>query len=105
MKKPKAPRLVTVAIFTTITIIFWVFFSLYGIFTSKAPVEVDPKLLEPLDPSLDINALTQLEGRVFFEEGYFASPTLIIQPVVTPPPEQPPSETVATESAEELLSE
>jgi len=79
MKKPKAPRLVTVAIVTTITIIFWVFFSLYTVFTSKPPATIDPKLLLPLDPNLDTNALRQLEERVFFEEGSYTSPSLIKQ--------------------------
>lgn len=69
MKKPKAPRLVTVAIFTTITIIFWVFFSLYSVLTSKPEVNVDPKLLEPINPTFDTKALNALDGRIFIEEG------------------------------------
>lgn len=81
MKKPKAPRTVTVAIFTTITIIFWVFFSLYNVLTSKPAVDVDPKLLEPINPSLDTNSLDELPNRNFVEEGE-ALP--ILQPTEAP---------------------
>ena len=68
MKEPKAPRLVTIAIFTTITIIFWVFFSLYRILTATPNLDIPPELLEPINPSLDKNALNSIESRVFFEE-------------------------------------
>jgi hypothetical protein len=84
MKKPKAPRTVTVAIFTTITIIFWVFFSLYNILTSKPAVDIDPKLLEPINPTFDTNALDALEGRIYIEEGE-TLPTLPL-PTKTPTP-------------------
>ncbi len=100
MKKPRAPRLVTVAIFTTITIIFWVFFSLYKVFTSLEPVSVDPKLLEPLTPTLDTNALSQLEGRVFFEEGEVAAPFAVASPSPTPAPEELIEETPETATNE-----
>jgi hypothetical protein len=124
VKKPKAPRLVTVAIFTTITIIFWVFFSLYNIFITKPPPEVDPKLLVPLDPTLDTRALTRLEGRVFFEEGTFAPPIFvnqstdasgeieettseeeIIETLEEVPAEEGEDTEVATQSGEEVPSE
>lgn len=68
MKKPKAPQLVTVAIFTTITVIFWVFLSVYRVLTKASPPEVPAEILAPISPNLDINALNNLEGRVFFEE-------------------------------------
>ncbi len=69
MKKLKPPRLVTVAILTTITIVFWVFYSLYGILTSDALQKVPPEILAPIDPTLDTEALDKLPGRIFFKEG------------------------------------
>ena len=101
MNKSKAPRLVTVAICTTITVVFWIFVGLYTIFTSKSQVEVDPKILEPLIPTLDTNALSQLEGKVFFEENGGIEPFLPSEKVSTQPEvefDQPALE--ASESAE-----
>jgi hypothetical protein len=77
MNKPKAPRLVTVAVFTTITIIFWVFMGLYNLITSKPPANVDPELLKPINPTLEQEALNRLENRVFFEPGQTSSPFII----------------------------
>ena len=86
MKKPKAPKLVTVAVFTTITIIFWVFMGLYSLITSAPPTNVDPELLSPIDPVLDQEALKRLEGRIYFEEGQTTSP-VIIRDTPEPTPE------------------
>lgn len=97
MKKPKAPRLVTVTILTTITIIFWVFTGLYEIITSTPPVEVDPEILKPLNPSLDQENLNRLEGRIYFEEGETASP-IVIKPLSTPIPQE---EEISGEETEE----
>jgi hypothetical protein len=69
MYKPKPPRLVTIAVITTITVIFWVFFGLYQILTKKADVDVPQVLLEEINPTLDTTALNQIQNRLFFEEG------------------------------------
>lgn len=69
MFRQKAPRLVTIAILTTITIVCWVFFSLYQILTKKQNVEVPAELLEPIDPTLDSTTLNSIQSRLFFEEG------------------------------------
>jgi hypothetical protein len=68
MKKPKAPRLLTVAIFTTITIIFWIFISVYMVLTSKPDVNVPPEILAPINPQLDSQALNDLAGREYYDE-------------------------------------
>ncbi len=74
MKKPRAPKLVTVAITTTITVVFWVFFTLYQVLTRVSPSSVDPILLEPISPSLDTTLLNSIPERVFFEEGEVIAP-------------------------------
>jgi hypothetical protein len=86
MKRPKPPNLVTIAILTTITVIFWVFFTVYRAFTKHPSPEVPAPILEPLTPNLDKNALDKLQTRIFFEEGEF--PQI---PILTPTPEQLPS--------------
>ncbi len=68
MNKPKAPHFVTVAVLTTITIIFWVFFNLYNILSKKADLKFDPKILEPISPELNIQTLNTIQERRFFEE-------------------------------------
>ena len=102
MKKPKAPRLVTVTILTTITIIFWVFTGLYNIITSNPPTDVDPEILEPINPALDQEALNRLEARINFEEGQTTSPIIINEiPQPVPEIEEPiiiPEEELSAES-------
>jgi hypothetical protein len=90
MKKPRAPRLVTTAITTTITIIFWIFFTLYQVFITKPAPSVEPELLEPINPTLNTDILDKIGNRDFFEEGSF-TPLNLIQlpqeestPVITP---------------------
>lgn len=90
MKNPRAPRLVTVTIFTTITVVFWVFFTVYNILTSKPPIEVEPELLTPLDPTLNTEVLSTLSDTKFYEEGE----------VTTGPYTNPGENTQATENAE-----
>lgn len=66
MKPPKVPSLVSIAILTAITLIFWAFFTAYRVFTTKPPLSVPTELIEPLSPSLDRNTLDKVEGSVFF---------------------------------------
>jgi hypothetical protein len=86
MKKPKAPRLLTVAIFTTITIIFWVFFSVYTVLTTEPPINVPSELLIPISSELDLQALDKLTKRVFIEEGEVPIQPLPPSPIPTPTP-------------------
>jgi len=102
MKKPKAPKLVTIAITTTITVIFWIFFTLYQVLTTKPSPSVEPELLEPIDPTLNIDILDKINDKGFFEEGSFTPIQLIIVPnqeeVI---PEITPEENLPIETASE----
>ena len=98
MKKSKIPSLVTVIILTIITLVFWLFFSIYQVFTKTPQLNVAPQIIEPLDPLLDKNALDKLQGTTYFEESQIpqtvlATPTpeAIISPSVTPTPTASPS--------------
>lgn len=92
MKKPKAPKLITVAILTTITIVTWIFFSVYNVLTKKPPVTVPEEILAPVDPTLNSQALDKLENRIYFEENDVAA-----LPTPTPEEEEPPEEGVVQE--------
>ena len=87
MKKLRTPKLVTISIFTTITIVFWVFFSLYNVLVSKPKVEVSDELLDPIDPTLNTNALNSLPSKNFFETDVPAAPEVIenVNEDVNPP--------------------
>lgn len=69
MYKPKPPKLVTIAILTTITIIMWVFFGLYQVLTKKPNIDVPDSLLIEVNPTLDTTTLNTIQSRLFFEEG------------------------------------
>lgn len=103
MKEQKAPQLVTVAIVTTTTIIFWIFFEVYRIFTGPADINVPEEIMAPITPALNIESLENIERRVFFEEEEI--PEFIVIPSPIPDSALPeglelaPTPT-ATESAE-----
>lgn len=89
MYKPKPPKLVTIAIITTITIVFWVFFGLYQVLTKKPDIEVPDVLLQEINPNLDVTTLNQLQDRLFFEEGQvspIAQPAIQTDLNTQPPP-------------------
>lgn len=68
MKKTKTPNLVTVAVFTTITVIGWIVFGVVGIFTDKsAPANIPPALLAPVNPALDEKAVDKIKKTVYFD--------------------------------------
>lgn len=68
MNKPKTPGIVTIAISTTITIVFWIFIALYQILISNTEPVVDPNLLKQIDPVLDTTLLKSLNNKVYFEK-------------------------------------
>lgn len=110
MNKLKSPRLVTLAIITTATIIFWIFFEVYRIFTTPSPAEVPEELMRPINPTLDSEGLDNIQARNYFEEGQIPNAPvaqIIIEveqepePTPTEIPEQDITPTpTATESAE-----
>lgn len=97
MKKPKAPKLVTVAIITTITIVIWVFFSVYRVLTKEPETSVPSEILAPINPTLNTNSLDSLETRIYFEEG-----EVVALPTPTP---QEETEEVENDESEELEEE
>lgn len=109
MRKPKAPRLVTLAIITTVTIISWIFFEVYRVFITTPSVDVPEELLKPVDPSFNASSLQNIEKRIFFEEDEIPEtlvPTATPQELTSTPtpveiatPEETPTPT-ATPSAE-----
>lgn len=79
MKKTKTPNLITILVLTTLTVIFWVFFSVYRVFTDEPSLNVPAEILEPVSPILDSSLIDKIESRIFFREGEVA-------PTATPEP-------------------
>lgn len=84
MKKAKTPSLVTLAVLTTITVLFWVFFSVYRIFSSEPSPNIPAEILEPVSPTLDRSLIDKIEGRIFFREGEVTTQIQIATPTATP---------------------
>lgn len=74
------------AVLTTITVIAWVFFSVYRVLTTQPSAVVPAEFLEPIDPTLDITALDKIQERVFFEQGEIVELTLKATPTPTASP-------------------
>jgi hypothetical protein len=84
MKKNKVPGIVTIAILTLITIVFWIFFNVYRVFTIKPPTPVPEEILAPLDPNLDMNVLSKLSERRYVDENTIPDTQIQIRVETTP---------------------
>jgi len=93
--KPKAPKTVSVLVITTLTILLWIFFSVYKVLISKPKAVVDVKQLEPLEPSFDSKSLEEIKKRIYFEE----TPETIISP-----PEKTTTSTVSASQRQKNIS-
>lgn len=85
MKRPAVPSFVSIVILTTITIIFWVAFEVFRVFTTKPAPNVPPEILEPLSPNLDTKVIDKIQRSIFFEEGQIPQ-TIISTPSASPSP-------------------
>jgi len=104
MKKYKTPNLVSMVVLTTITVVFWVLFSVYRAFTQQPTPSPSPEILEPFSPDLDKDALDKVQGRRFFEEGEIPQLNVAVStPTAAPTLEATPSPT-PTASAEATLT-
>lgn len=92
MAKQKTPSLVTIAILTLITVLFWIGFNIYRSLTVEPPEKVPAEILEPISPTLDVEALGKLSARVYFEE--YQLPETIVSAAT-------PSSSLTTEEAPE----
>lgn len=94
MRKKRKPRILTFAILTTLTILTWAAFDVWRAFLRPAPAQVDPKIVEELDPTLDPKAIQEIRDRRFFSDEEAKKFSLQLQRVDQELPQ-------ATESAEQ----
>lgn len=88
MKRDKTPSYVKIGILTVITTIAWVFFGAYRTLTAKPAPNVPTSILNPFSSNLETDKISEIEGRIFFEEGQ-TSTLVVSSPSPTPETEAP----------------
>ena len=101
MKKDKTPTTVTIAILTTITVLVWAFFDVYRILKKTPVIDVEPKILESINPTLNQDILTEISERKYFDESSM-TPLNPVPPIPTEEATPIPTPSTATESAEQI---
>ena len=87
-----------IAIVTTITLVFWVFYELYNVISATPPSIVPEELISPISSNLDINTLSGISDRVYFEEEEIEN-TINLNPTPTPTAELETEVKIATPTA------
>lgn len=64
MKKNKLPNIVILLILTTITLVCWISFSAYRVFTKEDTPTVAEELLKDINPKIDSNIITEISQRI-----------------------------------------
>lgn len=88
-KKKKRPNILIFAILTSITVATWVAFDVYRSFVKPAPVSVSQETLAPLSPTINEEALSQIQQRLWIgeEEARRLAPAVLPSPSPSPTPE------------------
>lgn len=95
-KIQKVPKLVTIAILTVITIVFWIGFGIYRIFTKSESTPLASDVTLPLSPTLDQSVLSGLKNRLVLTDNEIGETILTTNestPAATATPEETPEAT------------
>lgn len=65
MIKNKLPSLVVLTILTSITVSFWVLFTIYRSFISLSPSQVSEKVMLPISPTFDTNTIEIIKNKLY----------------------------------------
>lgn len=79
--KLKPPRIITVLIFTTITLVIWIIAGVIAVFKSDKVVDVAEEIRMPFDPALDIEQINAIEKSLYFSQNELVD-TSLIQPII-----------------------
>ncbi len=63
-KRKKLPSLVTIAVLTMITVVFWTGLEIYRALASRPVQDVPSQILAPINPNLDSRVLNRLQNRI-----------------------------------------
>jgi hypothetical protein len=64
MNRKKLPNLIILFILTLITILFWISFSIYQVFTSNTSPVVPTEIILQIDPKLDIETIKTMRSKI-----------------------------------------
>lgn len=98
MKKSKMPSIVSVLILTLITVVFWVTFDVYRLFNQADVPVVTESVSRPLTPSLDQNAINQIESRIFIDNSQIPDDVVISNNDIIVTPDTTPDATPVPDS-------
>jgi len=98
-KRKKTPFIVVIAYSSVITVVIWIIFDVYRALTVKPAPPVAPNILEPITPSLDVDALDRLQNKIYLEDTEIGDTS-----IVTPTPEATPIEEVGLPPEEEIVA-
>ena len=82
MRKQKTPALVNLAIYTTITIFLWIFFDIYRALEKPPVLDIESKILEPVNPNLDMNLLEEIDKSLYFEKSSYEPEDLLNETII-----------------------
>jgi hypothetical protein len=94
--KTRIPNLISILIFTLVTSLAWVGFSVVRAFTSKPAPVLPPEITEELSPILERTTIEKIKNRIFLSEGEIPQTQIQVSPTPTPtatPVEEEPTET------------
>jgi hypothetical protein len=67
MKKTKLPSIIVLMILTLITVLFWISFTVYRVFTTESKPEIPEEVILKLDPNFDSKTLQMTKDRIHNE--------------------------------------
>lgn len=73
MKNISAPKPVIIGVLTLITVVFWIVFGILRIISEPEKIDVPAEVLEKLDPTLNTQILSTLEGRIHLTDDEIGS--------------------------------
>lgn len=65
MKSKKLPSLIILVILTSITILFWISFNIYQVFSKQVSPVVPEEVILQIDPKLDTNTLNIMKSKIY----------------------------------------
>lgn len=63
MKNKKLPSIVILLILTAITVVFWISFTVYRVFSKEKTIVVPNEITAPIVPILDMETLNEVHKR------------------------------------------